>query len=221
MPKYPSSIDDNPPPKSAASSSNLVLMLIVTPLYLIYHSFIKIVEYAFAGALFLALGDFILYMCGFGGFGSSFITSSETGALEGAVIAIPFSATFTLFIRCIRERPLGLRDEERILILPSTPTYGATTIHSPQLEGQSHSILYENQHIQSSAYETVVGFGLVQAGLAVLSPVIGALSGMVGSIALRMWGIEVIGAQNAAEAGGVGGLVWLLCVVLHLFGCQS
>jgi hypothetical protein len=207
----------------------------VTPLYLIYHIIISLVQYTCAGLLFQVSGEAILALCGFEGFELSDQSSNNAailGAVGGAIFAIPFAALFTLSLRHLVSSsviPEHEEDPRQPLLSPFaateatlSPLHEAGQSQPRTTEGSSShnallSLPYSNQQAESAAYKVIVQFGLVPATLALLSPFFGAVSGTFGGITLSYSKIPSIGIVNAAKAGAVGGLVPLLLIAFLLF----
>ncbi|PVG04906.1 hypothetical protein CPB86DRAFT_778206 [Serendipita vermifera] len=156
------------------------------------------------------------------------------GAVGGAIFAFPFAALFTLFIRYMNTRPSRPVDEEdpRRPLLSLPPPYAETT-HTVQgtrpsqssavRETPSRGIIftYGDQRTRSAAHNLILRDGLAQAGIWLLSPLIGAISGVIGSLVVGRVDGYFYTIQDVAVAGAVGGLFCLLFHALTLFGCQG
>lgn len=194
----------------------MILAIIAIPLIFLFLIIINLSGSILAATIFEVLGHLLLRAYDKPDYNLRLLTSAKVGAVGGAIAAIPFNIFYSFLEGLVAPSVIVLSTEDGSQPLLRQQENDMSSMHrtSRMLNDRMRRTrrnplsqnLYGNQQLRvespSKAKVRAAILGDMLSG-----PILGALSGAVGSMVLGTTGHVVLGVSKGAAAGALGGFV--------------
>ena len=193
----------------------LILAVIAIPLILLFVVIINLSGSILAATIFEVLGHLLLRAYDKPDYNLRLLTSVKVGAVGGAIVSIPFNIFYSFLEGLVApsvivlstedgSQPL-LRQEDETNSMRRTSRMLNDRMRRTRRNPLSQS-LYGTQQLRVESPSKAKVWAAI-LGDVLSGPILGALSGTVGSMVLNKTGHVVLGVSKGAAAGALGGFV--------------